>query len=111
MDRRQLAMHLEHSLNAFEATLAGLPYAPANLTVQPSAWWALSRIVLAGFFLVYLVDMVQDVQRVRDLRAEPSPLAKIIVISKNEAWQRIYARPSRPDAPRARIGSRGMPRP
>ncbi len=106
-------MYLEHSLNVFETTLAGLPYAPANLTVQPSAWWALGQIVLAGFLLVYLVDMVQDVQRVRDLRAEPSPLVKIIVISKNEAWQRIYARPSRPGASgdRARIGSRGMSRP
>ena len=87
-------MSIEYTLPRIDTTLVRLPDVPATLAVQPQRWWALTQIVLAGLLLMYLVGMVQDFQRVRDLRAEPSPLSKII-ITKNEAWQRIYARSAR----------------
>jgi hypothetical protein len=64
---------------------------------------------LAGFFATYVVGAVQDFQRVRELRAEPPPLAKIIVITKNEAWQRIHSRAaqSRGWVMSARLGRSG----
>jgi hypothetical protein len=55
----------------------------------------MTQLILGGLLLTYLVGVVQDFQRVRDLRAEPSSLSKII-ITKHEAWQRIYPRPTRP---------------
>ena len=84
-------MPIEYTLPRFDARLDELSDAPAILAVQPQRWWDLTQVVLAGLMLAYLVGMVQDFQRVRDLRAEPSPLSKII-ITKNEAWQRIYSR-------------------
>ena len=83
-------MSFENTLPRFDTELVKLPDAPATLAVEPQRWWALTQIVLAALLVTYLVGMVQDFQRVRDLRAEPSPLSKII-ITKNEAWQRIYA--------------------
>ncbi len=87
-------MSIEYTLNQTETTLVKFPGAAAKLA-QARRWWFMVRIVLVGLLLMYLVGVIQDVQRVRDLRAEPSPLAKIIIITKNEAWQRIYARPVR----------------
>jgi len=84
-------MSFDYTLPQIDTTLVKLPDAPATLAVEPQRWWALTQIVLAGLLVAYLVGMVQDFQRVRDLRAEPSPLSKTI-ITKNEAWQRIYSR-------------------
>jgi hypothetical protein len=84
-------MSFDYTLPRIDTTLVKLPDTPATLAVEPQRWWALTQIVLAGLLVAYLVGMVQDFQRVRDLRAEPSPLSKII-ITKNEAWQRIYSR-------------------
>ncbi len=90
-------MSIEYTLSRTESTLVKFPEATANLT-QARRWWTLVQLVLAGLLLSYIVGAIQDVQRVRDLRAEPSSLARIIVITKNEAWQRIYPRPTRPTA-------------
>ena len=90
-------MSFEYTLTPIETALAKLPDAPANVAVSPHAWWGMTQLVLGGLLLTYLVGMVQDFQRVRDLRAEPSSLSKII-ITKHEAWQRIYPRPARPTA-------------
>ena len=84
-------MPFDYTLPRIDTTLVEPPDAPVTLAVEPQRWWALTQIVLAGLLVAYLVGMVQDFQRVRDLRAEPSPLSKII-ITKNEAWQRIYSR-------------------
>ena len=84
-------MSFDYTFPRIDTTLVELPDAPATLAVEPQRWWALTQIVLAGLLVAYLVGMVQDFQRVRDLRAEPSPLSKTI-ITKNEAWQRIYSR-------------------
>ena len=88
-------MPMEYTLPRLDASVGKLSDAPATLAVQPQRWWDLTQIVLAGLLVAYLVGMVQDFQRVRDLRAEPTPLSKI-VITKHEAWQRIngsFARP------------------
>ena len=87
-------MSIEFALTQVETGLVKLSDAPANVAVSPRAWWGMTQFVLGGLLLTYLVGMVQDFQRVRDLRAEPSALSKII-ITKHEAWQRIYPRPIR----------------
>lgn len=87
-------MSLENALPRIDTALVKLPDTPATLAVEPQRWWDLTQIVLAGLLVVYLVGVVQDFQRVRNLRAQPSTLSKI-VITKNEAWQRIYAGPAR----------------
>ena len=87
-------MSIEFALTQVETALVRLPDTPANVAVSPRAWWGTTQIVLGALLLTYLVGMVQDFQRVRDLRAEPSALSKVI-ITKHEAWQRIYPRPIR----------------
>ena len=87
-------MSIEFPLPRLETTLLNPPTPPAALAAQPRTWWPLTQAILAGLLLTYLFGMVQDIQRVRDLRAEPSLSAKV-VITKYEAWQRIYSRPAR----------------
>jgi hypothetical protein len=84
-------MSSEYALTQIETALAKLPDAPASLAVSPRVWWGMTQLVLGGLLITYFVGMVQDFQRVRDLRAEPSSLAKVI-ITKHEAWQRIHHR-------------------
>jgi len=105
-------MSFDYTLPRIDTALVTLPDAPATLAVEPQRWWTLTQIVLAGLLGAYLVGMVQDFQRVRDLRAEPSPLSKII-ITKNEAWQRIYPRSVRSGVVQigARAGTTGNPKP
>ena len=105
-------MSFDYTLRRIDTTLVELPDAPATLAVEPQRWWALTQIVLAGLLVAYLVGMVQDFQRVRDLRAEPSPLSKVI-ITKNEAWQRIYSHSVRSGVWQigARAGTTGGPQP
>jgi hypothetical protein len=83
-------MPIEYALPKIDTTIGALSDAPATLAVQPQRWWALTQLALAGLLVAYLVGMVQDFQRVRDLRAEPSRLSKII-ITKQQAWQRVRA--------------------
>ncbi len=87
-------MPIEYALTKIDAAIGALSDAPATLAVQPQRWWALTQLALAGLLVAYLVGMVQDFQRVRDLRAEPLRLSKII-ITKQEAWQRVRAVPAR----------------
>ena len=87
-------MSIEHTLAGIETALVKLPDTPDILAFSPRTLWSLTQILLGGVLLVYLLGVVQDFQRVRDLRAEPSTLSKVIV-TKNEAWQRIYVRPNR----------------
>jgi hypothetical protein len=105
-------MSLEYTLPRIDTSLIQLPDTPVTLAVQPQRWWAFTQIILAGLLVTYLIGVVQDFQRVRDLRAEPSPLSKT-VITKNEAWQRIYARSLRPSAWQlsARAETQGSSRP
>ena len=80
---------------AITATGAGLGQTPAlarprQATFRPG--WVLEKLMLTGLLLVYLVAWIQDLQRVRHLEAEPTPPSK--VITKYEAWNRIYTRPN-----------------
>ena len=106
-------MSLEYALTRFEAAVVQFPDMPANVAVPRHAWRSLTQIVLAGFFATYIVGAVQDFQRVRELRAEPPPLAKIVVITKNEAWKRIHSRAARPRGwdVSARLALRRLPQP
>ncbi len=52
--------------------------------------WILLKLSLTGLLLWYLAGWVHDFQRIQRLEAEPTPPYK--VITKNEAWQRIYTR-------------------
>ena len=86
-------MPLECTLPRIDRALVQAPDPPARLTVHARRWWGvLTHLALASLLAAYVVGMVQDFQRVRDLRAEPSALSKIVIITKNEAWNRIYAR-------------------
>ena len=86
-------MPIETTIEEAELSLA----APAE-TYPPSAgWihsgWVLGQLVLTGLLLTYLVAWAHDFQRIRQLEAEPTPPSK--VITKNQAWQRIYSRAAR----------------
>ncbi|MBI2116749.1 MAG: hypothetical protein HYT85_16935 [candidate division NC10 bacterium] len=76
-----------------EVRLAASPAANRPL----AAWlgrpgWVLGKLVLTGMLVMYLAGWVQDFQRIRRLEAEPTPPSK--VITKYEAWERIYPRPA-----------------
>ncbi|MFA5028939.1 MAG: hypothetical protein WC713_13795 [Candidatus Methylomirabilota bacterium] len=48
-----------------------------------------SKILIAGLLVAYLLTWAQDLHRLHTLKAEPSPPSK--VISKYEVWNRIQA--------------------
>ncbi len=79
-----------------EAQIPGLQDFPAArnpLALPARAAWILGKCVLAGLLVLYLAGWAQDFQRVSRLQAEPAPPLKII--TKYQAWQRIYRAPSR----------------
>jgi hypothetical protein len=87
-------MLLENTISPTEISL-GPPAVPARIrkaSFRPG--WVLRRLALTGLLLVYLAGWFQDLQRVRSLEAEPTPPSK--VITKYQAWERIYPRPDRP---------------
>jgi hypothetical protein len=51
------------------------------------------KLMLTWLLLVYLLGWVHEFKRIQGLEAEPTPPSK--VISKHEAWNRIYPRPNR----------------
>lgn len=57
------------------------------------AGWILGKLTLAGLLLTYMAGWVQDLQRLNQLEAQPTPPYK--VISKQEAWQLVHKRPIR----------------
>jgi hypothetical protein len=57
------------------------------------AGWILGKLTLAGLLLTYMAGWVQDLQRLHQLEAQPTPPSK--VISKLEAWDRVHRRPAR----------------
>jgi hypothetical protein len=87
-------MSIEYTLAQFELSLARISDPPATMAAQSHAWWSLTQIALGGLLFLYLVGWVQDFERVRDLRAEPSPFQKVI-ITKNQAWERVRPRQGR----------------
>lgn len=67
----------------FETRKESLPWIP----VRPT--WPIVQVILGGLLCAYLTGWVQDLQRIRDLRAEPVSLVKVVV-TKQEAWERIH---------------------
>jgi hypothetical protein len=67
----------------FETRKESLPWIP----VRPT--WPIVQVILGGLLCAYLTGWVQDFQRIRDLRAEPVSLVKVVV-TKQEAWERIH---------------------
>jgi hypothetical protein len=61
-------------------------------TLLLRAGWILGKLTLAGLLLTYMAGWVHDLQRLTRLEAMPTPPFKII--SKQEAWQRIYRHPA-----------------
>ncbi len=55
------------------------------------AWWDLGKLVLAGLLVMYAVGWVRDIERVGRLEADAPPPFK--VITKYQAWDRIYRQP------------------
>ena len=60
------------------------------LTFLLRAGWILGKLTLAGLLVTYMAGWIQDLQRLSQLEAQPTPPFK--VISKTEAWQRIHKR-------------------
>jgi len=86
-------MLIETTISPAEVRL-GLPSVPTRIQkVSFRPGWVLGKLVLTGLLLVYLAGWLQDFQRIRGLEAEPTPPSK--VITKYEAWERIYPRPDR----------------
>ena len=50
--------------------------------------WILTKLAMTGLLLWHMASWAHDFQRIQHLEAEPTPPFK--VITKNEAWQRIY---------------------
>jgi hypothetical protein len=81
--------------NTITATGAGLSPVPARTRSRQARFrpgLVLGKLMLTGLLLVYLMAWIQDLQRLRHLEAEPTPPSK--VITKYEAWNRIYPRPN-----------------
>ncbi len=83
-------MLIETVVAEAEASLVDPLAARGPLAITLRAGWILGKLVLAGLLATYLVGWMQDFQRVRRLTAVPTPPFKII--TKYEAWQRIYRR-------------------
>jgi hypothetical protein len=76
-----------------EASLASSASADRWLGLRCRSGWFLGKFLLTLLLLTYLIGWVQDFQRIRRLRAEPTPPYKII--TKYEAWGRIHRRLTR----------------
>ena len=98
-------MSIEYTLAEFELSLARISLRPVTVAVPSPGWWSLTQIVLGGLLLTYLLGWVQDFERVRDLRVEPS-LSPKVIITKNQAWERVYSRKARPRALATAVPSR-----
>ena len=84
-------MLIQTAIEGPEVSLAGSQPGDTSVATWHRPSRVLARLLLMGLLLAYLAGWVQDFQRIRQLRAEPSPPFK--VITKYEAWQRIYSRP------------------
>ena len=90
-------MSIEYTLAQFESSLARISVWPATVAAPSRAWWSITQTVLGGLLLLYLAGVFQDIERVRELRAEPLSTS-MVIITKNQAWERVHPRPVRPRA-------------
>ena len=104
-----LATLIEMTMVEAQLRLPDLTPVRTPLPVLLRAWWDLGKLVLAGLLVLYAVGWFRDIERVGRLEAEAPPPFKII--TKYQAWDRIYRQPApslpwssasfawRPDAP------------
>jgi hypothetical protein len=81
-------MPIDTTVEGIEFTLAPPPARNTFLMDWVRQGWFLARLAITGLLLWYLANCVHDFQRILRLEAEPTPPFK--VITKHEAWQRIY---------------------
>lgn len=86
-------MHIETTIEDAEVSLGSLLAVNSTRALPLRAGLILGRLVLTGLLVTYFVALVQDFQRIRQLEAEPTRPSK--VISKYQAWERVYPRPVR----------------
>jgi hypothetical protein len=87
-------MRMDIQVLAPESPLLREPPVSGNQgTVQLGLGRTLATLALTGLLFGYLMTWMEDLKRVHRLEAEPTPPSK--VITKQEAWQRIYQRSSR----------------
>ena len=86
-------MPIDTTIDQAQFNLAAPPATDSPLLGWIRPGLILGKLVLTGLLLTYLVGWVHDFERIRRLEAVPTPPSK--VITKNEAWQRIYSRPAR----------------
>ena len=86
-------MPIETTIEQVDFSLAVPPATDTYLAGRVRPGWILAKLVLTGLLLAHLVGWVHDFQRIQRLEAEPTPPSK--VITKYQAWQRIYSREAR----------------
>lgn len=86
-------MLLQTAIEGVEVGVGAPTLKGHRLAIRLRHGWILGKLLLAGLLTAYVIGCVQDVQRIRRLEAEPTPPSKII--TKQEAWQRIYNHPIR----------------
>lgn len=86
-------MPIETTIDQAEFSLAAPPAENSALAGWIRPGWILGKLVLTSLLLAYLIGWIHDFQRIQALEAEPTPPSK--VITKNEAWQRIYSHAAR----------------
>lgn len=85
-------MLIENTMTATGAGLSPMPSRTPSRLATFRSRLVIGKLMLTALLLVYLVAWIQDLQRLRHLEAEPTPPFK--VITKYEAWNRIYPRPN-----------------
>jgi hypothetical protein len=83
-------MPVETTVEQIEFSLAAPPAPNSTFMDWIRQGWIRVKLATTGLLLWYLASWVHDFQRIQGLEAEPTPPSK--VITKNEAWQRIYSR-------------------
>ncbi len=83
-------MPVETSVEQAPFRLAAPPTSTSTLADWLHQGRILLKLALTALLLWNLAGWVHDFQRIQRLEAEPAPPYK--VITKNEAWQRIYTR-------------------
>ncbi len=87
-------MLIETTMVEAQIRLADLTAIRTPPSVLLRAWWDLGKLVLAGLLVLYALGWVRDIERVSLLRAEAPP--PFTVITKYQAWDRIYRQPVPP---------------
>jgi hypothetical protein len=84
-------MLFETTITAADVGLGRVPAPTRSREAGFRPGRVLGKLMLTWLLLVYLLGWVQEFKRIQGLEAEATPPSK--VITKYEAWNRIYLRP------------------